>query len=52
MSLAAKEIASLARARLLDPSPEAVERLERAFNDAVYGAQWERASVCWPSDKS
>jgi len=34
---------ALARARLLDPSPEAVQRLEGAFRDALYAAEWDRA---------
>ncbi len=43
MSQRAREMRALARARLLDPSPEAVQRLERALGDALYAAEWERA---------
>ncbi len=35
----------MARARLLDPSPAAVERLERAAASALRVADWKRAGM-------
>ena len=43
MSQRAREMRALARARLLDRSPESVQHLERALGDALYAADWERA---------
>src|SRR5947209_20512279 len=43
MSQRARELRALARARLLDPSPEAVQRLECALGDALDAADWESA---------
>jgi hypothetical protein len=41
----AREMAALARARLLDPSPKAVERLETAAAMAISTADWKRAKM-------